>query len=145
MIVETTSTNEIPTGSSFPDQAQQQSNPSMMPMLAGILLIIAGLLGLLTWAAALAVDTSMIQSFLPANSPITADQLRSFLMVCGIIGSILSIVALAGGIVALRRRGWGLAIVGSILGLFTVGPYLLASILALVGLILLVISRKEFQ
>jgi hypothetical protein len=117
----------------------------MMPVLAGVLLVLAGLLGLLTWASALAVNTSMIQSFLPPNSPITAEQLQSTLMICGIIGAILSIIALAGGIVALRRRGWGLAILGSILGLFTVGPYFLASILALIGLILLVISRKEFR
>jgi hypothetical protein len=143
--VETTSTNEIPTGSSFPDQTQPQQNPSMMPVLAGILLILTGLLGLLTWVSAISVDTSMIQGILPSNSPITAEQLQSFLLVCGIIGSILSIIALAGGIVALRRKGWGLAMIGSVLGLFTIGPYFLASILALIGLIILVISRKDFH
>jgi hypothetical protein len=143
--VETTSTNEIPTGSSFPDQTQPQQSPSMMPVLAGILLILTGLLGLLTWVSAISVDTSMIQGILPSNSPITAEQLQSFLLVCGIIGSILSIIALAGGIVALRRKGWGLAMIGSILGLFTIGPYFLASILALIGLIILVISRKDFH
>lgn len=145
MSVETASTNENPTGSTFSEQTQQQGKPSILPVLAGILLILAGLLGLLTWASALAVDTSMIQSFLPSNSPITAEQLQSTLLICGIIGSILSIIALAGGIVALRRRGWGLAIVGSILGLFTIGPYFLASVLALIGLILIVISRKDFR
>jgi len=143
--VETTSTNEIPTGSSFPDQTQPQQNPSMMPVLAGILLILTGLLGLLTWVSAISVDTSMIQDILPSNSPITAEQLQSFLLVCGIIGSILSIIALAGGIVALRRKGWGLAMIGSVRGLFTIGPYFLASILALIGLIILVISRKDFH
>lgn len=143
--METTSTNEIPTGSSFPDQTQPQQNPSMMPVLAGILLILTGLLGLLTWVSAISVDTSMIQGILPSNSPITAEQLQSFLLVCGIIGSILSIIALAGGIVALRRKGWGLAMIGSVLGLFTIGPYFLASILALIGLIILVISRKDFH
>jgi len=117
----------------------------MMPVISGVLLILAGLLGLLTWAAALSVDTAMIQNLLPSNSPITIEQLQSFLLVCGIIGSIMSIIALAGGIVALRRRGWGLAMVGSILGLFTIGPYFLASVLAFIGLILLVISRKDFH
>ncbi len=116
-----------------------------MPVIAGVLLILTGLLGLLTWAAALSVDTSMVQGILPANSPITAGQLQSFLLVCGIIGSILSIIALAGGIVALRRRGWGLAMMGSVLGLFTIGPYFLASILALIGLIILIIARKDFH
>jgi hypothetical protein len=140
-----TPTNEYQTGSTSPDQIQQPRNPSMMPVISGVLLILAGLLGLLTWAAALSVDTAMIQNLLPSNSPITIEQLQSFLLVCGIIGSIMSIIALAGGIVALRRRGWGLAMVGSILGLFTIGPYFLASVLAFIGLILLVISRKDFH
>ena len=117
----------------------------MTPVIAGILLVLAGLLGILTWASALAVNASMIQSILPSNSPISAQQLQSILMICGIVGAILSLVALAGGIVALRRRGWGLAILGSVLGLFTIGPYFLASIFSLIGLIILVISRKEFH
>ena len=137
--------NEYQTGNTPTDQIQQPSNPSMKPVISGVLLILAGLLGLLTWTAALSVDTTMIQNILPPNSPITVEQLQSFLLVCGVIGSIMSIIALAGGIVALRRRGWGLAMVGSILGLFTIGPYFLASILALIGLILLVISRKDFH
>ena len=143
--METTSTQENPTGNAPLGQPQQPTHTSMLPTLTGILLILAGLLGLLTWASALAVDPSMIQSFLPTNSPITAAQLQSTLLICGIIGSILSIIALAGGIVALRRRGWGLAMIGSVLGLFTIGPFFLASALALIGLILLVISRKDFQ
>jgi len=117
----------------------------MKPVIAGVVLVLAGLLGLLTWASALAVNTSMLQSILPENSPITAEQLQSLLLVCGIIGSILSVIALAGGIVALRKKGWGLAMIGSVLGLFTIGPYFLASILSFIGLILLVLSRKEFQ
>ena len=145
MSVESYSTTEIPSNITSYDQTQPPSKPSMTPAIAGMVLILAGLLGLLTWAAALAVNTSMLQGLLPPNSPITAAQLQSIFLVCGIIGSILSIIALAGGIVALRRKGWGLAMIGSVLGLFTIGPYFLASILALIGLILLIVSRKEFQ
>jgi hypothetical protein len=137
--------SEYQTNNTPSDQMQQPSTPNMMPVIAGVLLILAGLLGLLTWVTALSVDTSMVQGILPPDSPITAEQVQSFLLICGIIGSILSIITLAGGIVALRRKGWGLAVIGSILGLFTIGPYFLASILALVGLILLIIARKNFQ
>ena len=140
-----TPTNEYQPGNTSNDQSQQPRTPSIMPVLAGVLLILAGLLGLLTWASALAVDTSMLQNLLPSNSPVTAEQLQSVLVVCGIIGSIVSIIALAGGIVALRRKAWGLAMVGSILGLITIGPYFLASILALIALIVLIISRKDFR
>jgi hypothetical protein len=129
----------------YPEQNQQPINPSSRPLIAGILLIIAGLLGLFTWSMALALDSSMLQNVLPADSPISIEQLQSILVTCGIIGCILSIFALTGGIVAIKRKAWGLAIVGGILGLFTIGPMFLGSIISLVSLILVAISRKDFQ
>jgi hypothetical protein len=130
---------------SYQDQPQQPSSPSYIPLVAGILLIGAGLLGLFTWTSALALDSSMLQSVLPADAPITIEQLQSILVTCGIIGCILSVFALIGGIVAVKRKSWGLAIVGGILGIFTIGPIFLGSIISLVGLILVAVSRKEFQ
>jgi hypothetical protein len=94
---------------------------------------------------ALALDSSMLQTVLPADSPISVEQLQSILATCSIIGCIISIFALVGGIVAVKRKAWGLAIVGGILGLFTIGPFFLGSIISLIGLILVAISRKEFQ
>lgn len=129
----------------YPEQNEEKKTPSNKPLIAGIFLIIAGLLGLFTWSSALALDASMIENVLPPESPITAEQLQSFLTTCGIIGCILSVFTLAGGIVAVKRKAWGLAIVGGILGLFTIGPALLGSVISLLGLIFLVMSRKDFQ
>jgi len=143
--METSTPSETSINDYYPDQNPQQSKPSSMPLIAGIFLIIAGLLGLFTWSSALALDSSMIQNVLPADSPISAEQLQSILTTCGIIGAILSIVTLAGGIVAMKRKAWGLAVIGGILGLFTIGPMLLGSIISLIGLILVAISRKDFQ
>jgi hypothetical protein len=143
--METSAPSETSINDYNPEQNQQPSQPSSKPLIAGILLIIAGLLGLFTWASALALDISMIQNVLPAESPITAEQLKSFLSTCGIIGAALSILTLAGGIVAIKRKAWGLAIIGGILGLFTIGPMLLGSVISLIGLILVAISRKDFQ
>jgi hypothetical protein len=137
--------NENPINSSYPDQNQQPIKLSSKPLIAGILLIIAGLLGIFTWSMALALDVSTLQNVLPADMPISVEQLQSFLNTCGIIGCILSIFALVGGIVAVNRKAWGLAVVGGILGLFTIGPFLLGSIIALIGLILVAISRKDFR
>jgi len=136
--------NENPISDSYTDQ-QQSINPSSMPLIAGIFLIVAGLLGLFTWSMALALDSSMLQNVLPTDSPISVEQLQSILMTCGIIGCILSVFTLTGGIVALKRIAWGLAIVGGILGLFTIGPFFLGSVISLIGFILVVISRKEFH
>jgi hypothetical protein len=130
---------------SYQDQPQQPSSPSYIPLVAGILLIGAGLLGLFTWTSALALDSTMLQSVLPPDAPITIEQLQSILVTCGIIGCILSVFALIGGIVAVKRKSWGLAIMGGILGIFTIGPIFLGSIISLVGLILVAVSRKEFQ
>jgi len=124
---------------------QPATTPRSLSFIAGLLLIIAGLIGLFTWTSALAIDSSMLQSVLPADLPITIEQMQSILTTCGIIGCILSVFTLTGGIVALKRKAWGLAIVGGILGLFTIGPLFIGSMTSLVGLILVVLSRKEFQ
>lgn len=124
---------------------QEPRNPSSMPLISGIFLIIAGLLGLLTWSMALSFDSSMLQNVLPADSPISIDQLQSLLLTCGIIGCILSVFTLTGGIVALKRKAWGLAVIGGILGVFTIGPVFIGSIVSLIGLILVIISKKEFK
>jgi hypothetical protein len=145
--------NEDTINNNYPNQSQQPINPSSKPLLAGIFLIVAGLLGILMWSMVLAIDPSqldqlMLQNALPPDSSISLEQLQSmiqsFMLTCGIIGCILSIFTLAGGIVAIKRKAWGLAIVGGILGLFTIG-YFLGSIMSLIGLILLIISRKDFQ
>lgn len=143
--METSTPNESSINDYYPDANQSPKQPSSKPLYAGIILIIAGLLGLFTWASALALDVSMIQNVLPPESPISAEQLQSFLTTCGLIGAALSIFTLAGGIVAISRKAWGLAIIGGILGLFTIGPFLLGSILSLVGLILVIIARSDFQ
>jgi hypothetical protein len=143
--METSIPNETSINDYIHDQPQQPIQPSSKPLIAGIFLIIAGLLGLFTWASAMALDVTMIQNVLPPESPITAEQLQSFLTTCGIIGAGLSIFTLAGGIVALKRKAWGLAVIGGILGLFTIGPFLLGSIISLIGLIIVATSRKDFQ
>jgi len=77
--------------------------------------------------------------------PITIEQLGSIFRICSAVGIILSVFTLLGGVLAFKKKRWELALIGSLMGLFTVGPFLLASILSLVGLILIGISKKEFQ
>ena len=70
--------------------------------------------------------------------------LATLVYICGGIFIVLSIITLLGGVMALRRRMWGLALVGSILGLFIIGPVFVSSLLSFIGLIILAISRDEF-
>ncbi len=109
-----------------------------VPVAAGVLLIIAGALGFVGLALLLFVGGFF--SFLPFAGGI----LGTLFLICGIVVSVFSAFALVGGIMAIRRRMWGLALTGSILGLFALGPLGIASILSLIALILVVISHDEF-
>lgn len=117
------------------------------PLIAGVLLIIAGLMSILTWIALFSIDYSMIDlSILETqNMTITTEQLQSIMSICATIGIILSIFPLLGGILSIQKKLWGGALAGSIIGLFTVGPIFLSSILSLISLILLIITRNQFQ
>jgi hypothetical protein len=126
------------------------SQKSYKPMIAGILLILAGIIGLITWVSSLLIDVntidpSIIEQLQQSGMQITVEQIETFISICATIGIILSIFPLLGGILALKRKMWGIVLVMSIIGLFTVGPFFTSSILALAGLILIAISKNEFQ
>ena len=126
---------------------QQPPNKSPKPFIAGILLIIDGLIAIVSWIFVITTDVStmdisILQEF---NPNITTEQIQDFLVICGTVGCVLSIFPILGGIVALKRKFWILALIGSIVGLFTIGPFLASSVMSLVGLIMIALSRKEFQ
>jgi hypothetical protein len=65
---------------------------------------------------------------------VTAD----LIMVVSLVFLVFGVVALVGGIYALKRRRWGLALAGSILALFTGG------VLGLLSIIFVTLGKKEF-
>ncbi len=74
------------------------------------------------------------------------DALAGIVIVCGVIFMLFGIMALLGGIMSVTRKKWGIAVLGSIFGLFCLGFIAYeASILSLVALILIIISKDEFQ
>ena len=123
---------------------------SYKPVIAGIFLLIAGVLGIFTWVSTAvfdisSIDPSMIEQLQQSGVEITLEQIQNFLSICSIIGIILSIFTLLGGVVSFKRKMWSLAIVMSIIGLFTIGPFLISSILSFIALILLALSKNEFK
>jgi hypothetical protein len=124
-----------------------ESKKDSKPLIAGVLLIIAGLMSILTWITVFSIDYSVIDlSILETqNMTITTEQLQSIMSICATIGIILSIFPLLGGILSIQKKLWGGALAGSIIGLFTVGPIFLSSILSLISLILLIITRDQFH
>jgi hypothetical protein len=121
------------TGASMPQQR------SALPTAGGVLLIIAGVMGLIAWIYIAFLGGAITQL------PVAGAYVGGILIICGVIGIIFSILALVGGIVAVQRKMWGLALAGSILGLFTLGFFFISSILSLIALILIAISRSEFK
>jgi len=69
---------------------------------------------------------------------------RTIMTSLGVLTLVFSVVALVGGIMALRREHYGLAVVGSILGIFSIG-FILGAVLALIALFILLLSSKEFK
>ncbi|MCD6452920.1 MAG: hypothetical protein J7K77_01340 [Dehalococcoidales bacterium] len=63
----------------------------------------------------------------------------SVLLIIGIVVLVLGALALAGGISAIRRERWGLALAGSILALFVGG------VMGILSIIFVSLGRKEFN
>jgi len=110
------------------------------PTAAGILTIIAGFLGLLI-GIALAVGLGIAGTMIGVIPGIPG---IGFLALIAIPGIILSIVAIVGGIYALRRRLWGLALAGAICALLFTLP-LLGWILAILAIIFVSLGKGEFE
>ncbi|MDI6916387.1 MAG: carboxypeptidase-like regulatory domain-containing protein [Thermoplasmatales archaeon] len=71
-------------------------------------------------------------------------EVNNVLYVCSIVIFILSFFTLLGGIFALKRRHFGIAVIGAIMGIPALG-FLIGSILSIIALILIVLSRNEFR
>lgn len=56
----------------------------------------------------------------------------------------LSVLTFAGGVAAMRRRAWPLALASSIAGIFAGFMLVIPAVLAVVSLVLVVLARKEF-
>jgi len=85
---------------------------------------------------------SLLQEVSPT---ITSEQIWQTILLIGVMFCILAIFTIMGGVLALKRKMWKTALLGSIIGLFTTGLFYISSILSLIGLILVAISKKEFQ
>ena len=66
-----------------------------------------------------------------------------FLPICSVVFIIFAVIALLGGILSIRRKNLLVAVVCSILGIFSIG-FLVGSILSIAALILILLSKEEF-
>lgn len=64
---------------------------------------------------------------------------------CSIILLIFSVIALLGAVASLKRQHFDVAVVGSILGIFSFGFFMIGSILSIIALIIILRSKEEFE
>jgi len=107
---------------------------------AGILAIVAGAAGLAQWVTVAAIE-------IPAWGPVPMGG-----GLIGILGTALvtveiavGIVAVIGGVYALKRRKWGLALAGSICAFFSFFLFFWNVPLAIAAIVLVVLGRGEFD
>jgi hypothetical protein len=126
------------------------SKKNQYPKIAGILLILAGILSLIFWLQFYSIDVSYIvesgilSQVQKIDSDITAEELVSVLKTCITILIIMSIFPILGGILSIKRKLFGIVIVCAIIGIFLLGLLFLSFIFSFIALILLIVSRKEF-
>ncbi|MEJ2739335.1 MAG: hypothetical protein P8105_05850 [Dehalococcoidia bacterium] len=106
-----------------------------MPLTAGILTIISAAIKLIT-AIGAAIGLAVYTTGSHCSIGISETAILAGIMVPFLI---LGVVALIGGIYALRREKWGMALAGSI------AAFLPTSILGVVAIIFVAISKKEFK
>lgn len=131
-------------GHDFRAPAKEEAKKTVIPVIGGVLIILAGLMGLAFGGLFIALDVSELDEYGLDEVGVT-DMVDDILTACGAIFIIVSIIVLLGGFFGVTRKHWGIAIVGGVLGIFVGLPMLIGSVLSLIGLILVAVSRKEFE
>ena len=108
-----------------------------MPTAAGVLSIIAGVIGLFQGIALAAavriVGMDFIYELWMAGVPLIGFWIAAIILIA------IGIVAIIGGIFALRRRVWGMALTGAICSVPSIW------ILAIPAIIFIAMSKREFK
>lgn len=124
---------------------------SALSLIGGVLILISGIVGLalggvfIIAADAVSEGTGELADWGVGDVSGMGDWLTDLLLVCGAIVIILALIVVLAGVFGIMRKHWGLVIVGGVLGLFFFPLYFIGSICALVGLILVAVSKKDFD
>ncbi|MCK5290508.1 MAG: hypothetical protein KAR39_00635 [Thermoplasmata archaeon] len=103
---------------------------TIKPVIGGLLILLGSLAYL--FIGAIYVTAGDLVVGIPGVEGFVSD----ILMICGIIALLLGIISLLGGVLSMMRKAWG---VGLLAGILTI-----PTLLGLIGLILVAISRDEY-
>ena len=116
--------------------------PGSLHKVGGILLLLAGLIGVVA------------QIYYAFNMPSVADYANftlnnsalavAFNQICGLISIWAQAAAILGGVMAFQRMNWRLAVICGVLSVLTIGFFLEASFIGVIGLLVVLRARREF-
>ncbi len=115
------------------------------PVVAGILNIIVGVLNFLGTFFIIIVLVAIGSGILALSAfinimPIWLSGIaQGLLIIIAILLAIISVLPLIGGIYAVQRKNWGLALAGSIVAIFSLAP------LGIASTILVALAKNEFE
>lgn len=125
--------------------AVPQKERSMLPVIGGVLILIAGLAALGMGVAFMAFDAQDIENWVdPAELDMSLSDLDDMLFTCGAIVIVFGVIAVLGGVLAIVRKRFVLAVVGGIFSILGVG-FVVGAVLGLIGLILVAVGRRSFN
>ena len=115
------------------------------PTVAGILEIISGAVGFMAVTGLIiAIGITGCTAYFPGKGDIP-EFVPSLLTGIAVPLAILSILSLVGGIYAVQRKRWDLALAGSIAAIFASTPLLGGLPVGITATILTALSKKEFE
>lgn len=133
------------------DSHQTNKKKISKPMIAGILLIVAGMISIMALIPYLTIDDVTIDDLRENDSEFnkyaenkTNEQIKNEYASNGTMGIIISISPILGGIFALIKKGWIISLFGGIIGILF-SAVVISIVLSLVAFLLIIFSRKEFQ
>lgn len=124
-------------------QPHQQAR-TKRPLWAGVLLMLAGVVGFVMAAFVLLFSDDIIAE-VQAMYQDQLPNLDAIILALAGFWVFAGAMSLLGGLCAIKRRYYALAVIGSIMALFTGGVLLFeGSLMGLIALVLLLTSRREF-
>ncbi len=130
-----------PAGPSTSHAEIEQPQRSSKPLIAGVLMIGAGVLEIASGVRTLTTDVSSAAG-IPSEF---VSSIQGMLQFCGVLSLVFGLIVGAGAIFAFRRRYHVLALVAAIFGMLGVGLFSLGSVFSIIALVLLAVSADDFE
>jgi len=114
---------------------EDRRGPSLFLLMTGVLVTLGGVAAL---SEAVYIFAFSSPSTIISSIPLSLGALASLMVVYGIF-------ALSGGVLAMMRMYWPIAVLGAVCSLVALGWYYISALFGAIGIILLAKTRDEFE